>query len=239
MTPANDNTPLQASDFIDLAARRAWLASAPATHAAHHEQSPCAIWAKREADEITFFGLRLWRTLNEPPRLAANDNEPEDEDAESGDQPASPNMDRELVDVSAKQLAYAAENGMVRFVGNRLVKVWNGHKWTSPDAEFGKVRQRKSEKADTEQFDAEMPDAQVELARALDLERLRKMLGPKTCTVLDMAAGDSTLAEIGEDLGFAGQYATRMAGKQVRAAAVALHAIQLKLNTDHAPNEKH
>jgi hypothetical protein len=180
-------------------------------------------WAKREKDESTFFGIRLWQNLNEPPRMAANDNEPEEED-EGSDQPILPNMDRDLVDVSAKQLKYAAENGMVRFVGNKLVKVWNGHKWVSPDAEFGKVRQRKSDKADVENFDAEMPDAQQELARALDTEHLRSRLGHKVCAVLDMAAGDSTLAEIGEYLGFAGQYATRMAAKEVRAAVVALNA---------------
>ncbi|MBJ7402965.1 MAG: hypothetical protein JHD07_06540 [Bradyrhizobium sp.] len=224
MTPANDNTPLQASDFIDLAARRAWLASAPSTHAAHREVSPVETWAKREADETTFFGLRLWRTLNEPPRLASNDNEPEDADAESGEQPVAANLDRELVDVSAKQLAYAAENGMVRFVGTRLVKVWNGHRWTSPDAEFGKVRQRRSEKADTENWDADVPDAQAELARSLDLERLRRTLGQKVIRILDMAAGDSTLAEIGDDLGFGGQYRARMAGRSVKEAVAALNA---------------
>ncbi|MBB4391473.1 hypothetical protein [Bradyrhizobium sp. ERR14] len=180
-------------------------------------------WAKREKDETTFMGLRLWRTLNEPPRVAANDNEPED-DAEAGEQPMAPNMDRELVDVSAKQLIWAVKNKRARWVGNKLVKVWNGHQWSSPDAEFGKVRQRKSDKADTEQFDAEMPDAQAELARALDTEKLRGTLGHKATSILDMAAGDNTLSEIGEYLGFGGQYAARMAGKEVRAAVAALNA---------------
>ncbi|KYK45151.1 hypothetical protein A1D31_10990 [Bradyrhizobium liaoningense] len=223
MTPANDNTPLQASDFTDLAARRAWLASAPATHARHHEQSPCVTWAKREKDEATFMGLRLWRTLNEPPRMAANDNEPHDEEAETGEQPV-PNMDREMVDVSARQLIWAVKNKRARWVGNKLAKIWDGHRWTSPDAEFGKVRQRKSDKADTENWDADMPDAQAELARSMDMERLRKALGRKVALILDMAAADSTLAEIGEELGFGGQYRARMAGKEVRAAVVALDA---------------
>ncbi|MBB4427984.1 hypothetical protein GGD66_006570 [Bradyrhizobium sp. CIR48] len=221
---ANDNGPIQASDFTDLAARRAWLASAPATHATHHEQPPCVTWAKREKDETTFMGLRLWRTLNEPPRLAANDNEPDNEGGESGEQPVAPNMDRELVDVSAKQLIWAVKNKRARWVGNKLVKVRNGHQWTSPDAEFGKVRQRKSDKADTEQFDAEMPDAQAELARALDTEKLRGTLGHKATRILDMAASDSTLAAIGEDLGYGGQYATRIAAKEVRAAVAVLNA---------------
>ncbi len=229
MTPANDNPPIRATNFPDtpegLAERRAWLQTASATHATYHGQSPCVTWCKREKDETTFFGLKLWRSLNEPPRMAANDNKVRDEDgAEAGEQPVLPNMDRELVDVSAKQLKYAAENGMVRFAGNRLVKVWSGHKWVSPDAEFGEVCQRQNDKADTDTFDAEMPDAQVELARALDAERLRKRIGIKTCTVLDMAAGDNTLAEMGEYLGFSGQYATRSARKEVRAAVVVLNA---------------
>lgn len=224
MTPANDNGPVQASDFTDLAARRAWLATAPATHATHHAQSPCITWCKREKDEVTFFGLRLWQNLNQPPRMAANDNEPDEDEAETGEQSFAPNMDREMVDVSAKQLIWAVKNKRARWVGNKLVKVWNGHKWVSPDAEFGNVRQRKSEKADTENFDAETPDAQAELAGALDLERLRGRLGHKTCAVLDMASSDSTLSEIGGYLGFSGQYAGRMAGKEVRAAVVALNA---------------
>jgi hypothetical protein len=227
MTPANDN-PVQARDFPDtpegLAARRAWLATAPATHATHHGQPPCATWAKREEDETTFFGLRLWRDLCAPPRTAANDNEVDDEDTEQGEQPELPNLDREMVDVSAKQLIYAVGKGMVRWQGNRIARVWNGHAWVSPDSEFGKVRQRKSDRADTEHFDAEMPDAQAELARSMDAERLRRTLGAKVCTVLDMASSDSTLAEIGENLGFAGQYATRMAGKSVKEAVAALNA---------------
>ncbi|MET4478529.1 hypothetical protein [Bradyrhizobium sp. F1.13.3] len=175
----NDNGPIQADDFTDLAARRAWLASAPATHSPHHDQPPCETSAKRAGDETTFFGLRLWRDLNAPPRTAANDNEAQDEEGEGGERPVLANMDRELVDVSAKQLIYANDHGMTRCVGNRLVKVWNGRRWTSPDAEFGKVRHRVSDKADTEIWDAELPDAQAELARSVDVERLRKQLGHK------------------------------------------------------------
>lgn len=92
-------------------------------------------------------------------------------------------MDRELVDVSAKQLIYANDHGMTRWVGNRLVKVWNGRRWTSPDAEFAKVRHRVSDKADTEIWDAELPDAQAELARSVDVERLRKQLGHKVSSI--------------------------------------------------------
>lgn len=66
-----------------------------------------------------------------------------------------------------------------------------------------------------------MPDAQAELARAMDTEKLRARLGVKTCTVLNMASSDSTLEEIGEYLGFGGQYAARMAGKAVRDAVAA------------------
>jgi hypothetical protein len=94
----------------------------------------------------------------------------------------------------------------------------------SPEERFGEVRQRKSDKADTEHFDAEMPDAQAELARAMDTEKLRSRLGHKVVAVMDMASSDSTLAEIGEYLGFGGQYATRMAGKAVKDAVAALNA---------------
>lgn len=229
MNYANDNRSRQASDFPDtpegLGARRAWLETAPATHATQRAQSPCVTWCKREKDETTFFGLKLWRNLSEPPRMAANDNELQDEDGvEAGEQPVLPNLDREMVDVSAAQLIYAHRNRMTRWVGSKLVKVWDGHAWASPDSAFGEVRQRKSDKADTEYFDAEMPDAQAELARAMDAERLRARLGIKTCTVLDMASADSTLCEIGEYLGFSGQYATRMAGKAVRDSVIALNA---------------
>jgi hypothetical protein len=222
--PANDNAAIQADSFTSLAERRAWLASAPATHATHHAQPPCVTWAKRERDEVTFFGLRLWRDLNAPPRMAANDNEPDTEDQEAGEQSFAPNLDRELVDVSAKQMVWAFENDRTRWVGSRLVKVWDGHAWVSPEERFGEVRQRKSNKADTEHFDVEMPDAQAELARSMDMERLRGRLGRKLATVLDMASSDSTLAEIGEYLGGGGQYATRIASKEVRAAVVALNA---------------
>lgn len=226
--PANDNGPITANCFPDtpegLTARRAWLETAPATHAANHEQSPCITWCKREKDEVTFFGIRLWRGLNEPARTAANDNSLEDEDSELNEPPMLPNVDREMADIPAKQLVYAVENGMAKWVGNKLVKVWDGHAWISPDTRFGKVRQRKSDKADTENFDAEMPDAQQELARAMDTEKLRGRLGHKVATILDMASSDSTLAEIGEYLGFGGQYATRMAGKAVKDAVTALNA---------------
>lgn len=224
MKHANDNGPIAASDFTDLAARRAWLDTAPATHATHHAQPPCVTWCKREKDEATFFGLKLWRTLNEPPRMAANDNEPDENEAETGEQSFAPNLDREIVDVSAKQLIWAVKNKRARWVGSRLVKIWDGHTWVSPEERFGEVRQRKSDKADVEHFDAEMPDAQMELARAMDTEKLRNRLGAKTCTVLDMASSDSTLAGIGEYLGFAGQYAQRSAGKEIRAAVAALNA---------------
>ena len=228
MNHANDNRPIRATNFPDtpegLAARRAWLQTAPATQATHRAQAPCVTWAKREKDEATFFGLKLWRTLSEPPCMAANDNNLGNQDAEAGEQPVLPNLDREMVDVSAKQLIYAAENGMTRWQGNRLVKVWSGHKWASPDAEFGEVRHRMSEKTDSEHFDAEMSDAQVELARSLDAERLRARLGSKVVTILDMASSDCTLLEIGEYLGFSGQYATRSARKEVRAAVIVLNA---------------
>ncbi|WP_354080643.1 MULTISPECIES: hypothetical protein [unclassified Bradyrhizobium] len=107
---------------------------------------------------------------------------------------------------------------MTRWVGIRVVKVWDGHVWVSPEERFGEVRQRKRDKAAFENFDAEAPDAQVELARAMDTEKLRGRLGSVHC--VDMAAGNST-AEIGEVWGLGGQNATRTAGKKVRAAVAA------------------
>jgi hypothetical protein len=59
----NDNEPRTASDFSDspegLAARRAFLQAAPATHANHREVRPVETWAKREKDEETFLALQL------------------------------------------------------------------------------------------------------------------------------------------------------------------------------------
>lgn len=94
-----------------------------------------------------------------------------------------------------------------------------------PEEQFGEVRRRKSGKADTENFDAETPDVQTDLARALDTEKLRARLGRKVTTILDMSAGSSTLAKIGEYLGFSDQYAQRLAAKELRAAVAALNAV--------------
>lgn len=136
-------------------------------------------------------------------------------DAEHG--PRDGRRQCETIDLSG-------QNKRARWVGNKLIKVWDGHAWVSPEERFGEVRKRKSEKADTETWDAEMASAQAELARALDTETLRGRLGHKVCTVLDIASSDSILGEIRENLGFAGQYAVRTAGKEVRAAVVALNA---------------
>jgi hypothetical protein len=228
MTPANDNGPIRADDFSDspegLAARRAFLAQAPATHANHREVRPVETWAKREKDEATFLGLRLWCSLNEPPCLAANDNNPEHPVTWPDGRPFLPDCEREMETYKAKQLLYAHDNGMTRWVGNKLVKLWDGHKWVDPDEEFTTIRVRPMDRADVENFDAEIPDAQMEMARALDVERLRARLGHKVTAIMDMASSGDTLAEIGEYLGFAGQYAARMAGKEVRAAVTALNA---------------
>ncbi|MET4607580.1 hypothetical protein ABIB90_007084 [Bradyrhizobium sp. JR4.1] len=106
-------------------------------------------------------------------------NEVRDDEGESGEQPVLPNMDREMVDVSAKQLIWAVENKRARWIGNKLVKIWDGHAWVGPEERFGEVRHRASDKADTGSWDAEMPDAQGELARALDTETLRGQLRHK------------------------------------------------------------
>jgi hypothetical protein len=169
-------------------------------------------------------GIRLWRSLNVAPRMAANDNHPEHPVTWPDGRPYLPDCERDMETYKADQLVYAYENGMTRWNGNKLAKVWNGHKWVDPDEEFTTIRVRQSDKADTEHFDAEMPDAQMDLARAMDTERLRTRLGHKVVAILDMASGDSTLTEIGEYLGFAGQYAPRMAGKEIRAAVAALSA---------------
>jgi hypothetical protein len=68
----------------------------------------------------------------------------------------------------------------------------------------------------------------------MDTERLRTRLGHKVVAILDMASSDSTLAEIGEYLGFAGQYAPRMAGKEIRTAVAALNAAFAKGSVEAA-----
>ena len=224
----NDNRPRSAADFTDTpegrAARRAWLKAAPATHANHREVRPVETWCKREKDEETFLGIRLWRALSGPPRMAANDNHPEHPVTWPDGRPYLPDCEREMETYKADQLVYAYENGMTRWNGNKLAKVWNGHKWVDPDEEFTTIRVRPMDRADTEHFDAKSPDAQDEQARAIDAERLRARLGHKLTAIMDMASGDSTLAEIGEYLGFAGQYAARMAGKEIRVAVGAFNA---------------
>lgn len=57
--------------------------------------------------------------------MAANDNEPDEDEIERGEAPPL-NMDRELIDVSAKQLIWAHDNKQTRWVGNKLVKIWMG-----------------------------------------------------------------------------------------------------------------
>jgi hypothetical protein len=66
MKHANDNARIQVSDFPDtpegLAARRAWLESAPATHANNREVGPVETWCKREKDEraASSSNFRIW-----------------------------------------------------------------------------------------------------------------------------------------------------------------------------------
>ena len=181
-------------------------------------------WAKREKDEATFVGLRLWRGLNAAPRMAANDNHPEHPVTWPDGRPYLPDCEREMETYKAEQLVYAHQHGMTRWNGNKLAKVWNGHKWVDPDEEFTTIRVRPMDKADVENFDAEVPDVQDEQARTMDADRLRARLGHKVTAIMDMASSGDTLAEIGEYLGFAGQYAARMASKEVRAAVATLNA---------------
>ncbi len=44
-------------------------------------------------------------------------------------------------------------------------------------------------------------DEETKMARQIDCKRLRARLGPAVCTILDMAAGDSTTGEIADAIG--------------------------------------
>ena len=75
MPPANDNAPRREADFIDLAARRAWLASLPTTY------KPVLAWptAERLARQNKRLAAVLvrYRDITQPTKhVAANDNDP-------------------------------------------------------------------------------------------------------------------------------------------------------------------
>ena len=206
-----------ASSFANLAERRAWLDGQPDTHENHRQENwPAAKWLKTAKDHKRLAALRIWRSLSDPPQLCANDNDPRWPDG----RPLVTQINTEMETYRAEQLIYAHENGMTRWVGNKLVKVWNGYKWSDPDEEFTVPKAANDPKVDAMHFHAEvMPfEAQEDQAKAIDFAHLRAGLGEDICAVLDMAASDSTIREIGEHLGFAGQYAERKGAIAARTA---------------------
>jgi hypothetical protein len=85
MNHDNDDQPIRATDFPDT------QKSLATNRSSNTGDAPCT-WCKREKDEATFFGLQLWRNLNEPPRVAVNDNNLKDQEAEAGEQPVLSNL---------------------------------------------------------------------------------------------------------------------------------------------------
>lgn len=82
----------------------------------------------------------------------------------------------------------------------------------------------------------------------MDTEKLRARAGHKVANILDMAVGDSTLAEIGEFLGGGGQYDPNCKKGGAGSCGCVECGVrgrpsggegQPMVNTDHAPNEKH
>lgn len=188
--------PRHASSFTSLAERRAFLADAPDTHANHRSKDwPSAKWLRSSKDFSRLNALRLWRRLSEPPQLCANDNNPTWPDG----RPLVTQLNVEMETYSAKQMIYAYNNGMTRWTGTKLAKVWNGFRWVNPDEEFTGVRVANDPKVDAAHFHADVvpEEAQAEQARSMDAALLRNMLGDETCAILDMAAGDATITEIG------------------------------------------
>ena len=213
--------PRHAASFATPAERRAFLAAAPDTHANHKQQDwPAAKWLKTNKDYERLAALRYWRGAGGPPQICANDNDPRWPDG----RPLVTQVNTEMETYSAEQLVYAYEHGMTRWVGNRLVKIWNGHKWVSPDEGFTTQRAANDPKVDALHFHADvMPhEAQEEQAATMDAAALRDGLGNETCEILDMAAGDSTIREIGEHIGFSGRYAERKGAEVTKAAIDAL-----------------
>lgn len=209
--------PRRASSFRTLAERRDFLASAPDTHANHRGDNwPAGKWLRLTKDTKRLVALRIWRDMNEPAQVCANDNNPTWPDG----RPMVTQLNVEMESYDAEQLIYAYEHGMVRMVGNKLVKVWNGFRWVNPDEDFTSVKVANDPKVDATHFHADVvpTEAQEEVARVLDAKTIRASLGAKTCAILDLAAGDSTIREIGEALGFSGKYAERKGADAVRAA---------------------
>jgi hypothetical protein len=190
-------SPRHASTFTSLAERRSWLESQPDTHANYRPKNwPAAKWLISAKDTKRLDALRLWRRLNEMPQLCANDNNPTWPDG----RPLVTQLNVEMETYDAEQLIYAHEHGMTRMVGNRLVKVWDGFQWRNPEEDFKTVRAANDPKIDSSHFHADVipGEAQDEQARGIDAAILRADLGDETCAVLDMAAGDATIAEMGE-----------------------------------------
>jgi hypothetical protein len=171
MQAANDNARTPAE-------HRAYLATLAANQSTT-EPRTIAAWPSgeryRRANNFRFMdALNSWNELNGEAQntIAANDNFADDEE------PAYDN----------KMETQTARATIRRFEA--------GRHWKHRDEQF--IRGYTGEKLPPTPATVDGEDDQI---RRIDCARLRVRLGEQTCTILDLAAGDGTLEEIGAIVG--------------------------------------
>ncbi|ACI93284.1 hypothetical protein OCAR_6170 [Afipia carboxidovorans OM5] len=149
-------------------------------------------------------GLVGWQVRNTMPRLsAANDNRTVDFDH-------TETVERDVLDADTIVAAVEAEK---REPGNHYrEETQEVYVVTSRDDDGkpvkGEWRAIAGETVFDRQHSSAAPDWAVDdmgeeekIANAIDTKRIRARLGPAVCTLLDMAAGDSTTGEIADAIG--------------------------------------
>ena len=169
---------------------------------------PASTWAIRNGKRHLIGTLTAWQDDNAMPAMDhANDNQ-------GG---AARPMDATIRDaVDADDIMAAIkkdEEEPGKHWNPTKMQVYVRGRWRSiNDIDNGSVHSSKMVPVD---WLAREPDAETEMARMIDAPRRRKQLGDMTCAVLDLAASDGTLREIGELFGKSGRAAERAGGEAI------------------------
>jgi hypothetical protein len=156
---------------------------------------------RTEGDTATLRSLRLWMTdYHEcPPQVAANDNDPDV-------RPVEWETSRYELDAMSLIIAVAEDENNQRD-NPKHVKRYSPA--THGETQTPKIRRTKNPMPPEAEVDAE-----VELARHIDAQKMRAWLG-SDAKVLDMAIGPHTYREVGHHIGASGSDDTlERAGKQ-------------------------